>query len=63
MAQAAGMTIDHLESVTENSGYNDYTINAYDGLASAKAETSGTGIRPGSISVTANVTVVYEAQK
>ncbi len=63
MAQAAGLTIDHLESVTENSGYNDYTVNAYDGAVSMKAETSGTGIRSGGISVTANVTAVYEAKK
>ena len=63
MAQAAGLTIDHLESVTENSGYNDYTVNAYDGAVSMKAETSGTGIRSGGVSVTANVTAVYEAKK
>ena len=63
MAQAAGLTIDHLESVTENSGYNEYTVNTYDGAVSMKAETSGTGIRSGGISVTANVTAVYEAKK
>ena len=62
MAETAGMKIDHLESITENSGYNEYTVNAYDGMASMKAETSGTGIRSGSISVTANVTAVYEAK-
>ena len=62
MAETAGMAIDHLESVTENSGYNDYTVNAYDGMASMKAEAAGTGIRSGSVSVTANVTAVYEAK-
>lgn len=63
MAGAAGMTIGHLESVVENSGYDDYTVNAYDGAMSAKAETAGTGIRSGNVSVTANVTAVYEAGK
>lgn len=62
MAETAGMKIDRLESITENSGYNEYTVNAYDGMASMKAEASGAGIRSGSISVTANVTAVYEAK-
>lgn len=62
MAEAAGLTLDHMESVTENSGYNEYTVNAYDGAVSMKAEAAGTGIRSGSISVTASVTAVYEAQ-
>ena len=62
MAEAAGLTIDHMESVTENSGYNEYNVNTYDGAVSMKAEAAGTGIRSGSISVTASVTAVYEAQ-
>ena len=63
MEEAADMMIDHLESVVENGGYDDYTVNAYDGAMSAKAETAGTGIRSGNVSVTANVTAVYEAGK
>lgn len=63
MAEAAGMTIDHLESVTENTGFDEYTVSTYDGAASMKAEAAGTGIRSGSVSVTASVTAVYEARK
>ena len=39
MAKAAGQTIDHLESITENGSYNEYTINMYDSAARAQAET------------------------
>ena len=63
MAEAAGMTIDHLESVTENTGFDEYTVSTYDGAMSMKAEAVGTGIRSGSVSVTASVTAVYEARK
>ena len=62
MAKAAGQTIDHLESITENGSYNEYTINMYDSAARAQAEDSGTGIRSGSISVKASVTAVYETK-
>ena len=63
MAEAAGMTIDHLESVTENTGFDEYTVSTNDGAVSMKAEAAGTGIRSGSVSVTASVTAVYEARK
>ena len=63
MAEAVGMTIDHLESVTENTGFDEYTVSTYDGAVSMKAEAAGTGIRSGSVSVTASVTAVYEARK
>ena len=63
MAEAAGMTIDHLESVTENTGFDEYTVRTYDGAVSMKAEAAGTGIRSGSVSVTASVTAVYEVRK
>ena len=63
MAEAAGMTIDHLESVTENTGFDEYTVSTHDGAVSMKAEAAGTGIRSGSVSVTARVTAVYEARK
>ena len=61
--EAAGMTIDHLESVTENTGFDEYTVSTYDGAVSMKAEAAGTGIRSGSVSVTASVTAVYEVRK
>lgn len=38
MAEAAGMTIDHLESVTENTGFDEYTVSTHDGAVSMKAE-------------------------
>lgn len=63
MAEAVGMTIDHLESVTENTGFDEHTVSTYDGAVSMKAEAAGTGIRSGSVSVTASVTAVYEARK
>ena len=63
MAEAAGMTIDHLESVTENTGFDEYTVSTHDGAVSMKAEAAGTGIRSGSVSVTASVTAVYEVRK
>ena len=63
MAEAAGMTIDHLESVTENTGFDEHTVSTYDGAVSMKADAAGTGIRSGSVSVTASVTAVYEARK
>ena len=62
MAKAAGQTIDHLESITENGSYNEYMINMNDSAARAQAEDSGTGIRSGSISVKASVTAVYETK-
>ena len=62
MAKAAGQTIDHLESITENGSYNEYMINMNDSAARAQAENSGTGIRSGSISVKASVTAVYETK-
>ena len=63
MAEAVGMTIDHLESVTENTGFDEYTVSTHDGAVSMKAEAAGTGIRSGSVSVTASVTAVYEVRK
>ncbi len=63
MAEAVGMTIDHLESVTENTGFDEHTVSTYDGAVSMKAEAAGTGIRSGSVSVTASVTAVYEVRK
>lgn len=63
MAEAVGMTIDHLESVTENTGFDECTVSTYDGAVSMKAEAAGTGIRSGSVSVTASVTAVYEVRK
>lgn len=63
MAGAGGLTITGIESITENAGYStDYgSYRESDALASSG--TIDTGIRSGSVSVSANVTVVYEATK
>lgn len=65
MAGAAGMTVFGLESISENGGYDaGYAVNsvADSGAVSMRAESAETGIRSGSISVTASVTAVYEAE-
>ena len=65
MASAAGMRITGLESITENNSYDtSYGINSMSdgGAVSTRAESVETGIRSGSISVTASVTAVYEAE-
>ncbi len=59
MAQAEGMTLGVLESVTENGGYADYRVNVSADTGMAKAE--GAGIRTGTVTVSASVTSVYEA--
>ena len=66
MASAVGMRITGLESITENNNSYDtsYGINSMSdgGAVSTRAESVETGIRSGSISVTASVTAVYEAE-
>ena len=65
MARAVGMRITELESITENNSYDtSYGINSMSdsGAVSTRAESVETGIRSGSISVTASVTAVYEAE-
>ena len=59
MAQAEGMTLGVLESVTENGGYADYRVNVSADMGMAKAESAG--IRTGTVTVSASVTSVYEA--
>lgn len=63
MAKAANLTLTKVEGITENGGYST-TYNALysaDATASA-ARGEGTGIRAGDVSVSASVTVVYEAK-
>jgi len=62
MAQTGGLMITGVRSISENGGYNEgYAVNAKaDGLM-LRAQSAGTGIRSGSVSVSAGVTVVYEA--
>ena len=66
MASAVGMRITGLESITENNSYDtSYGINSMSdgGAVSTRAESVETGIRSGSISVTASVTAVHEAEE
>lgn len=63
MAQASGVTIMGLSSVTENSGYGDsYVVNATEDAGLFKSAAGSTGIRAGGVSVSARVTAVYEAE-
>ena len=62
MAEAAGLRLQELSSLTENAGYDEgYAYNTMADMA--KAESTATGIRAGGVSVSARVTAVYEAVK
>ena len=65
MAATGGLTLTGLRSITENGGYNEgYVMNGAADMSVMKSEaSSATGIRSGSVSVSANVTVVYDAEK
>ena len=60
MAAASGKTLTGLTSMTENQSYD--ARYAYKGVAMAQDNALSTGIRSGSVSVTASVTAVYDAQ-
>ena len=65
MAEASGKTITGLVELRENGGYDrGITVNALEdgAMMSAPAEADGTGIRAGSVSVTASVTAIYGAK-
>ena len=62
MAQTGGLMITGIRSISENGGYNEgYAVNARADGVMLRAESAGTGIRSGSVGVSAGVTVVYEA--
>lgn len=62
MAQTSGMVLTGIRAVTENGGYNEgYAVNTAKDSAMLRAESAATGIRSGSVGVSASVTVVYEA--
>lgn len=64
MAGASGMTLTGLVSLTENGGYSErYAVNESADMAKLTAGAAATGIRSGSVSITASVTAVYEAGK
>ena len=59
LAQASGKTITGLASLSENGG--TYASSAMD-MVRMESKVGGTGIRAGSVSVSAGVTAVYEVQ-
>ena len=62
LAQTGGLMITGIRSITENGGYNEgYAVNVKADSAVLQAKSAGTGIRSGSVGVSAGVTVVYEA--
>ena len=62
MAQTSGLVITGVHSVSENGGYNEgYAVNGAKDGAMLRAGATGTGIRSGSVGVSASVTVVYRA--
>ena len=62
MAQTSGLVITGVHSVSENGGYNEgYAVNVSVDGAMFRAESAGSGIRSGSVGVSASVTVVYRA--
>ena len=65
MAATAGLTLTNLRSINENGGFNEgYVVNgAADMTVMRSAANGGTGIRSGTVSVGADVTVVYDAAK
>ena len=65
MAAASGVTLEGVTSVTENGGYDEgYVVNGMADMAMMKSEAAGaTGIRAGSVTVSASVTAVYEGTR
>ena len=63
MAQAAGLTLSRVKSVVEHSsGDVARYANTEDSAVMLKAAASGSGIRSGDVSVSAGVTVEFDAQ-
>lgn len=63
MASAAGLTLSRVNSVKElSSGDAARYANTEDSAVMLKAAVSGSGIRSGDVSVSASVTVVFEAK-
>lgn len=62
MAQTGSLTITGIRSISENGGYNEgYAVNVTADASVLRGKAEATGIRSGSVSVSAGVTVVYEA--
>ena len=62
MAQTSGLMITGIRAIDENGGYNEgYAVNAKADGVMLRAESAATGIRSGSVGVSAGVTVTYEA--
>ncbi|MBR5561248.1 MAG: SIMPL domain-containing protein [Clostridia bacterium] len=62
MAQTSGLMITGVRAITENGGYHEgYAVSGKADGAVLRAQSVSTGIRSGSVGVSAGVTVVYEA--
>ena len=62
MAQTSGLVITGIDSLSENGGYDEgFSMNVSMDGAMLRSASGSTGIRSGSVSVVANVTVVYQA--
>ena len=62
MAQTSGLVITSIDSLSENGGYNEgWGTNVFMDGAMLRSASGSTGIRSGSVSVEAGVTVVYQA--
>ena len=62
MAQTSGVVIIGIDSLSENSGYNEtVAVNVSMDGTLLRSAAGSTGIRSGSVSIGANVTVVYQA--
>lgn len=62
MAQTGGLMITGIQSITENGGYSEgYATSNKADSTTLRSESAATGIRSGSVSVSAGVTVTYEA--
>ena len=62
MAQTGGLMITGIRSIAENGGYNEgYAASTKVDGAVLRSESAATGIRSGGVSVSAGVTVTYEA--
>lgn len=64
MAQTSGVTLTGILSLTENGGYNEgYVVNTSMDGALMRSASGSTGIRSGTVSVSASVTAEYEAAR
>lgn len=63
IAQTSGLTLTGIRSISENGGYYEgYAMSSKADGAMVRSESASTGIRSGTVSVSAGVTAVYTAE-